>query len=120
MELKEERKKLKKNNGAEKKQETEGRRNVLMVSSTAWWVIFLFRIDEALSLLRMDFVAIFAVGFQVLAIMFPYSILRAAIWLQGDSQITMGHTFHQRPIWWLRPNSVFELFRISQIFLSKE
>ena len=62
------------NNGAEKKQETEGRRNVLMVSSTAWWVIFLFRIDEALSLLRIDFVAIFAVGFQVL-IMFLFASL---------------------------------------------
>ena len=81
MALKEEMKKLKKNNDAEKKQETEGRRNVLMVSSTAWWVIFLFRIDEALSLLRIDFVAIFAVGFQVLAIMFPYS-MRAAILLE--------------------------------------
>ena len=29
---------------------------------------------------------------------------------------TMGPTFHPHPIWWLRPNSVFELFRISQIF----
>ena len=28
--------------------------------------------------------------------------------------------FSPAPIWWLRPNSVFELLRISQIFLSKE
>ena len=49
-----------------------------------------------------------------------FEILIRIIILQGDSQITMEPTFHHHPIWRLRPNSVFELFRISQIFLSKE
>ena len=48
----------------------------------------------------------------------PYKIqYRVMTW---QPNYTIETSFHPHPIWWLRPNLVFELFRISQIFLSKE